>query len=167
MVMVMVDDGFHYDETTVFPNEQKIDAIAKKLRDLMAAIGYIQKDAQNSFHKYKYLSHAGLLEKVQPNLVKLGLAATVNNRVEDIRTKKVSKVGPGGVVTETESVHVVVRVTVTLIDAESGQYLKASACGSGEDNQDKAVMKAQTAAHKYAWLELLNIPTGDDPEATS
>jgi len=37
--------------------------------------------------------------------------------------------------------------------------------GSGQDSGDKAVMKAQTAAIKYAYLLSFAISTGDDPEA--
>ena len=37
--------------------------------------------------------------------------------------------------------------------------------GSGQDAADKAVMKAQTAAIKYAFMLSLCIATGDDPEA--
>ena len=39
--------------------------------------------------------------------------------------------------------------------------------GSGQDAGDKAVMKAQTAAIKYAYMLSLCIATGDDPEADS
>jgi hypothetical protein len=39
--------------------------------------------------------------------------------------------------------------------------------GSGQDVGDKAVMKAQTAAIKYAYLMSLAISTNDDPEADS
>ena len=38
---------------------------------------------------------------------------------------------------------------------------------SGQDAGDKAVMKAQTAAIKYAYMLSLCIATGDDPEADS
>lgn len=36
--------------------------------------------------------------------------------------------------------------------------------GSGQDSGDKAIMKAQTAAIKYAYLLSFAISTGDDPE---
>lgn len=39
--------------------------------------------------------------------------------------------------------------------------------GSGQDAGDKAIMKAQTAAIKYAYMMSLCIATGDDPEADS
>lgn len=42
-----------------------------------------------------------------------------------------------------------------------------SGIGSGQDNSDKAVMKAQTAAIKYAYMLTLAMNTNDDPEADS
>ena len=58
-----------------------------------------------------------------------------------------------------------VRVTITLVDVESGESIILSGLGSGQDSGDKAVMKAQTAAIKYAYLMSLAISTNDDPEA--
>ena len=56
-------------------------------------------------------------------------------------------------------------MTVTLVDMESGETFSLVGLGSGQDSGDKAVMKAQTASMKYAYLLSLAISTGDDPEA--
>ena len=58
-----------------------------------------------------------------------------------------------------------VKITITLTDSTSGESVTIVGLGSGQDAGDKAVMKAQTAAIKYAYLLSLNISTGDDPEA--
>ena len=42
----------------------------------MEEVGYIQKTGTNQFHNYKYASIEAVLEKVQPALVKCGLAIT-------------------------------------------------------------------------------------------
>lgn len=52
-----------------------------------------------------------------------------------------------------------------LLDAETGETVTITGLGSGQDSGDKAVMKAQTAAIKYAYLLSMAISTGDDPEA--
>lgn len=54
---------------------------------------------------------------------------------------------------------------IMLVDAESGESVTITGLGSGQDSGDKAVMKAQTAAIKYAYLLSMAISTGDDPEA--
>jgi hypothetical protein len=60
-----------------------------------------------------------------------------------------------------------VEVKILLVDADSGESIEIKGLGSGQDNGDKGIMKAQTAAIKYAWMLTLNISTGDDPEADS
>ena len=54
---------------------------------------------------------------------------------------------------------------ILLIDKDSGETVTLTGIGSGQDGGDKAVMKAQTAAIKYAYMLSLAISTGDDPEA--
>ena len=52
-----------------------------------------------------------------------------------------------------------------MTDSDSGEQIKIKGLGSGQDAGDKSVMKAQTAAIKYAFLLSFAISTGDDPEA--
>ena len=54
---------------------------------------------------------------------------------------------------------------ILLIDSESGESIDLYGIGTGQDAGDKAVMKAETAAIKYAYLLSMAISTGDDPEA--
>ena len=58
-----------------------------------------------------------------------------------------------------------VEVSVTLIDAESGEAITLKELGSGQDSFDKSVAKAQTIAIKYCSLNSLAIATYDNPEA--
>ena len=124
-------------------------ALAKKVLAISEAIGYVQKDKQNEFHKYKYVSAEAILKRVQPELVKQGVLAV-----------------PRYFYIKSEGDLVTVECAITLIDTETGfEYLGSSAIGTGADKGDKGAMKAETAALKYAWTGLLSIATGDDPEA--
>ena len=58
-----------------------------------------------------------------------------------------------------------VQMNIRLIDSESGEYIDIAGLGNGQDSGDKAVMKAETASIKYAYMMTFNISTGDDPEA--
>lgn len=134
-------------------------SIATKLIKVMEDCDYVQKDGKNSFHNYKYVSAANILEKVNESLVKNGLACYALPELisfEDVKTAKGN----------TEHL-ATVKMSVTLIDTESDESLEIIGLGSGQDVGDKAIMKAQTAALKYAWMLTLNISTGDDPEADS
>lgn len=134
-------------------------SVARKIVRLMELIGSIPKDKSNDFHAYRYLSAAGILGKVQPALVQLGLVARQSMylaREEWVEVK------------ENRKQHlVIVRCVLTIEDSETGETVSVQSFGSGMDSNDKAIMKAQTAAHKYAWMHLLNISTDDDPEADS
>lgn len=134
-------------ETNNTPN------IAAKLCAVARDCGYVQKDGANGFHKYRYASAAAILAHVNPSLARHGVAVVGTNPTI------LSERGEGK-----ERV-VTVRMEVTVADVESGERATFAGLGSGQDAGDKAVMKAQTAATKYAWMVALSISTGDDPEA--
>lgn len=132
--------------------------INKKFLEVMAACQYIQKKGINASQgNYTYVMAADVLEKVNAALIKQGLISLVTPEIIEsweIVTGKGNKMNCR-----------TVKVTVTLMDSETGENLSFTGIGSGMDTGDKAVMKAQTAALKYAWMQSLCIATGDDPEA--
>jgi DNA-directed RNA polymerase subunit RPC12/RpoP len=134
-----------------------IDAkLASKLIKLMKALSNVPKDKLNEGQNYKYLSSDGLLARVNPACVKEGLATVVHNEV--ISWKEVTK--KSGMVWQL----VATRVTITIIDQDTGASITTEGIGMGEDPGDKAFSKAQTQGRKYALMLALNISTGDDPE---
>ena len=131
--------------------------IAKKFVEVMRECSHVAKNGTNEYHRYKYATAADVLEKVNASLTKHGIASVVATNL--LGTKEVTT-AKGNV----EQL-VTVEVTVTLIDAESGETLTLKGLGSGQDSSDKSVAKAQTMALKYCYLNSLAIATSDDPEA--
>jgi len=127
--------------------------IAAKLVIAAKACEYVQKDGNNLFHKYRFVSAAAILAHVSAGLAEAGLA------VVDTLPEVVSTEGTG------KERIVTVRMTVVVADTESEERATFRGLGSGMDSGDKAVMKATTAATKYAWMGAFSISTGDDPEA--
>lgn len=131
--------------------------IASKLVKIMNECNYIKKSGTNDFHKYKYATSAEVLEKINTALVKQNICSIVIPQILsniDVTTTK------GNIE------HLVtVKIDIMLLDAETGETVTITGLGSGQDSGDKAVMKAQTAAIKYAYLLSMAISTGDDPEA--
>lgn len=127
--------------------------IAAKLLIAAEACGYVQKDGNNAFHKYRYASAANILGHVNDALTKAGLA------VVETLPEIVSETGTG------KDRVVTARMTLTVGDTETTERATFRGLGSGMDSGDKAVMKAITAATKYAWMGAFSISTGDDPEA--
>jgi ERF superfamily. len=133
--------------------------LANKLIQVMSECSDIRKNGTNDFHKYKYVTSSDVLERVNTSLVKHKIASVVMPEVVDTAEVITAKGNTEHLVT--------VKVNITLIDAESDEKLYLSGLGSGQDSGDKAAMKAQTAAIKYAYLLSLAISTNDDPEADS
>ena len=131
--------------------------IAKKLLAVMAECAYVAKNGLNSFHKYKYATAEDVLQKVNEALTKNKIASTAVPELIEFTDVTNLKGNTEHLAT--------VKVEITLIDSDSGEEIKIYGIGSGQDAGDKAVMKAQTAATKYAYMLSFCIATGDDPEA--
>lgn len=131
--------------------------IAKKLVNVMAECSHIAKNGLNNYHQYKYTTAEDVLLKVNTALTKNKIASIVIPGIA-------SMVDVTNLKGNTEHL-VTVNVQIKLIDSESGECVDLFGIGSGQDAGDKAVMKAQTAAIKYAYMMSLCIATGDDPEA--
>lgn len=129
----------------------------RRISEVAHACSYIQKRGRNEFHKYSYATAADVLDRINDSLHEHGIVSKPIMHIERI-DETANKSGG-------KEFKVTVRCNLTLIDALGGGTLSTLAFGCGQDSGDKAVMKAQTAAIKYAWMMLFNISTGDDPEA--
>ena len=133
--------------------------IAKKLVSVMNDCSYVAKNGVNSFHKYKYATAEDVMTKVNEAMTKYNLATMVRPTLisfDEVTNLKGNKE------------HLAtISVQIEVVDSESGESVNLYGLGSGQDAGDKAVMKAQTAAIKYAYMMSLCIATGDDPEADS
>uniref|UniRef100_UPI0018C5A134 ERF family protein n=1 Tax=Pectinatus frisingensis TaxID=865 RepID=UPI0018C5A134 len=133
--------------------------LAKKLIEIMKDCAYITKNGINNFHNYKYTTSADVLEKVNTAMVKQGICSIAVPEIISINEITTAKGNTEKLAT--------VKVNITLIDRDSDESITITGLGSGQDAGDKAVMKAQTAAIKYAYMLSFAIATGDDPEADS
>lgn len=131
--------------------------IAKKLVAVMSECSHVTKNGTNEYHKYRYATAEDVLQKVNEALTKNKLASVVMPELISIVDVTNQKGNTEHLAT--------VRVLVRLVDGDSGESVELYGIGSGQDAGDKAVMKAQTAAIKYAYMMSLCIATGDDPEA--
>jgi hypothetical protein len=129
--------------------------LAAKLAEVMGEVGYVQKDAVNEFHHYKYASAEAVLKKVNAALSERGIAVATQAEL-----LQYDHLGDQAGKAKTQAV---VRLSLSFTDGET--TIVAQGLGEGSDTGDKAVMKANTAAVKYALADAFMISWGDDPEA--
>lgn len=132
-------------------------SLGEKMVEVMQACRYMFKDAENPNAGYKYVSARTMFAKINEELTKRGLYTQVEMRLESFSPTKTDA--------GTEEKIAVVSVRVTITDVETGASVPYIGLGSGQDAGDKAVMKANTAALKYAYIGGLCIAMSDDPEA--
>jgi hypothetical protein len=124
---------------------------------VMQAVGYAQKQGENEFHGYKYVTEADAIAALRPAMVTEGL----------ILIPSTDRIW----MDEQGNTHVLIRYT--LFHAGSGESVSFFVPGSGNDMAkngkvgDKGVYKALTGASKYALLKTFLMETGEDPEVAS
>jgi len=126
--------------------------LVQHMAEIMAIVGYVQKDATNDFQHYTYASAQAVFDKVRKELSERGIA--VCGDVELVASEIV-----GG----KEKHLVVAKHTLTFTDGTDS--ISVSALGEGIDSGDKASMKGNTAGVKYCLAKAFLISWGDDPEA--
>lgn len=122
-------------------------SIYPKMAKVMSQVSRVPKNGYNSFHKYNYATESDLTESIRPILLDAGLVF-FSNVLEESRDGEFTKV----------------KMEFTLADVETGETLKSTYWGEGQDKGDKGLYKAYTGATKYFLMKTFLIPTGDDPE---
>lgn len=131
-------------------------SIAAKLVEIMKECSHITKSGTNDYHGYSYATSSDVLQMVNASLSRHHICSVV--------TPELLRMEPSTTAKGSEEHLATVRVDIALIDGDTGETLTISGIGSGQDANDKAVMKAQTAAIKYAYLLSFAICADDDPE---
>ena len=131
--------------------ESEKGTLAEDISKIMEVVGYIQKDKSNKFHKYNYASANAVFTKVREQLSHYKIAIERDEDRSEI------------VWISEEGTYVIYNWVGRLVRGE--ESLSMCGMGGGSDKNDKGVMKAQTAALKYAVSGTFLISWGDDPEA--
>ena len=137
----------------------KTTTLAQKLVQITGEIAKSrsEKNGTNEYHRYKYLKASDVAAILAEKLTACQIASIVVPEILESKDVTNAKGGMEHLVT--------VKTDVLLVDAVSGETMTITGLGCGQDTGDKAVMKAQTAALKYAYMMSFNIATNDDPEA--
>ena len=128
--------------------------LGEHISEMMDIVGYVQKDARNDFHRYKYASADAVLTRVRQELSARGIYIKRDIDRSGVQWTNVDDEG---------KINIIYDWAGWLVLGDKGIEIFGTAQGS--DKTDKAAMKAQTAALKYALAGTFLISWGDDPEA--
>lgn len=139
--------------------------ILRKMADIMADTGWIQKDGTVQISKvsYDYASESQFIAELRPLLVKYKVIL-VPVGVKELSIKEKVTLSSNG----NSSVSYITTAVFLyrFYDAESGEYIEVEMPGQGADTTDKGIYKLATGAFKYVLRQTFMIGTGDDPERT-
>jgi hypothetical protein len=118
---------------------------------VMARIGAVAKGRTHEEFKYAFRSIDDLLAAAQPAFHEFGIFCAPRVKERSVDYVKTAK--------GRDSVHVVLLVEHHFF-GPAGDSVIVTTVGQALDTQDKAAVKAQTAAYKTALIELFAIPAG-------
>lgn len=120
----------------------------QRIAKITAEIGTIKKEGTNTYHNYKYVTEAQLMEKLAELCIKHGV--TIIPSVENVAQ-------------EENITHVSMSFRVFCTDDPQQEFI-SSFVGYGQDSQDKGPYKAMTGAYKYFLMKTFMVSSDDDPE---
>lgn len=135
--------------------------IYEKMLLVMADLGAIGKERTNSFHKYNFRGIDDVYNACHAVFVKHGVFTIpyiVNHKVDEY----VEPADRDGKAKRT--IHVVAEIEYQFVAAD-GSMVRCRVLGEGADSGDKACNKAMAAAHKYALIQSLCIPTEEQKDS--
>lgn len=142
--------------------------IYQRLHAVMKAIDYVQKEDKKVNNQYTFVSHDAVTAKCRKEFVEHGIlsipSVTNHEAVVGTTKKKVYIAGKESYIDE-EITKTILTVNVDFVNIDNPhEKISTVSMGYGLDNQDKGVGKAYSYAVKYAYLKVLGLETGDDPE---
>lgn len=127
----------------------------QRLNEAMKLVSYIFKDGMNEHQRYKYVTHDAVTKVAREVLMEVGVKAIPT----DLDVQRFI---------ETKTTTTLLKMSIDFINIDNPEdHREIISYGEGTDNQDKGIGKAKSYALKYAYLKILGLETGLDPEQDS
>ena len=131
--------------------------VYQKVLQVMGAVEYLEYDGEVKFGQtnYRYLSETKITTTIRDAMLQVGLVMVpVNSEPAQLSID-------GRAITQCV-------MTYRIVNSDKiDEYFDIQMTGFGRDNMDKGILKAQTAAFKYAQRQAFMVPTGVDPDKVS
>lgn len=135
--------------------DQPVLTVVDRLRLAAQSIGTVAKTGHNSAQGYDFVEAAEVTRQARKALLDNGLVMTPEAIM--IERDELTETSTGK-----KQQLITLRVAWEITDGVN--VLPVVSVGQGTDSGDKGAYKALTGAMKYAFIEALMLPTGDDPE---
>jgi hypothetical protein len=134
-------------------------ALATKLAEVTATLGWVEKRGKNREQGYAYVQASDVIADVRAELASRHIAFLWDQT--DIIIDRIEREGkaPGHSAT--------LKGNYSFYDGDSDAVITGGWTGFATDTSDKCVWKAITGALKYVLTSCFLLPTGDDPENDS
>ena len=124
-----------------------------KIELVANAIGALEKDGNNSFSRYKYITHEAVTTAIRPLLVSHSLSVVMD--IEDYNERDFETKNSKGEIKVTTRTVMICRFYIT--DTETGYQESHRWIGAEQDNGGKSMQQAATQANKYFLFKLFKI----------
>ena len=132
----------------LFSSTEALIALSGRLNEAAKLVTSIEKRGFNAFHKYNYVTSEDVKREV-------GAALSAQELT----------IIPSVLERYCEGDKTIIKWLFTIVGPEG--YLQTVWVSEASDTQDKGTAKAATSGMKYFFINLLQIPTGDEPDTDS
>lgn len=129
--------------------------IYSKMIEVMKDVDFIGKDNKNTAQGYAFRGIDDVYNTLHSSLAKAGIFCLPEVLTRDREERKSMK---GGILLWT-----ILRIKYTFFTAD-GSSVSAITEGEAMDSSDKGINKAESAAQKYAFIQIFCIPTKEDKD---
>lgn len=138
-------------------------SLYEKIQKVSNEINSLEKDISvgSGSYAYKAISEASVIRAVKKAETKHGLTSIPTK--QEIISSEIKEVQIGNKITLRYID--VIKVTLKIIDLQTGESIEVDSYARGIDSGDKGLGKAQTYALKYALMKAYKVATGEDPDA--
>lgn len=134
-------------------------ALIQKIVEIGLANRYIQKGGTNTGvgGGYKFVQDAAVIDKYGDSLLEAGIAVVPQHTLVG---------APIIIERDGKSAQVLTTIACKFVFTSGENEIAVETIGQGMDTGDKGAFKAMTGGRKYAYMQLFQVVTGDDPEKT-
>lgn len=139
-------------------NSDLMGKLAEKINAITKSLEHVEKDGENKFSKYKYISSENMLSLNRKNFPEIGLSIIPS--LESYEEREFTS-------NDKQVIRTIVKLKFIIVDTETGYYLVVNWAGADQDTGGKSFGQAVTEACKRFYFKLFNVSGENEGDADS